>query len=380
MYVITNREITNHRSLKAFGKKPNSMGPNELRLMEVTKKDRGGWAVKGVINKLKADEVKSLKEKYNLDIDAKGAWYGSLQVACELFERARTEQKSILFFVHGFNNDVEDVLVAAHEIERLHNVIVVPFTWPANGGGAISGTLSYKSDKSDARASAGALNNALGKIQHLHGLLTAARKTTLQEKADKKYPNKPIEASSCFSRLMERDCAVTLNLLCHSMGNYVLKHTLKSSESTASNLIFDNINLVAADTNSAHHAEWVGKLDSRKRIHIVINENDSALKASRIKPGDEQLARLGHYTRQLNSQNAHYIDVTDADHVGSEHTYFKGDAAENNETLKTLFTDIFNGRSVEQRLVYKPDNNSYKLSSPDRGNPAYDDNVIRRRR
>jgi hypothetical protein len=92
----------------------------------------------------------------------------------------------------------------------------------------------------------------------------------------------------------------------------------------------------------------------------VINENDSALRASRVKPGDEQLARLGHYTRQLDSPNAHYIDVT-GDYVGDEHTYFKGDAVLKNEELKQLFTDMFNGRPVEQNLTYHDDNKSYKF-------------------
>lgn len=360
MYLITNRAIAKKTDLSAFGKVPNPAGPNELRLMRVSR-TRKSWKVSPVADQLSKEKVKALNQKYNLGLDVSIPWFGSLQVACELFQQARDENKSILLFVHGFNNDVEDVLEAAHEIEQLHNVIVVPFTWPANGGGAISGTLSYKSDKSDARVSAGALNRAIGKIQQFHLLLTAARKRQLQQRADKKCPDNPVAAHSHFVRLMEKDCSVTLNLLCHSMGNYVFKHTLSTSENVSSKLVFDNINLVAADTNSAGHARWVGKLDVRKRVYIVINENDSALKASRMKPGDEQLARLGHYTRQLNSPNAHYIDVTDADHVDSEHTYFKGDAVANNESLKKMFSGMFNGQAVEHKLTYHADNNSYKF-------------------
>ena len=74
------------------------------------------------------------------------------------------------------------------------------------------------------------------------------------------------------------------------------------------------------------------------------------------------MARLGHYTRQLNSPNAHYIDVTDAEHVDSEHTYFKGDAIEN-KSLKFMFNEMFNGRPVEHKLSYQAENNSYKLKS-----------------
>ena len=146
------------------------------------------------------------------------------------------------------------------------------------------------------------------------------------------------------------------------MGNYVFKNTLKTGDNATSGLVFDNICLVAADVNNANHAQWVGQLDARKRIYVVINENDYALRVARIKPGDEQLARLGHYTRKLNSPNVHYIDVSEAKLVGTEHSYFHGDAI-GNDSLKFLFKEIFNGRAVEHRLKYWPDNNSYKLDS-----------------
>jgi esterase/lipase superfamily enzyme len=362
MYLITNRALNpEKKDLDVFAKTPNPAGPNELRLMRVTKRNKR-WEAKVIIDKLTPTSVKALKKKYNLDLDISKPWHGSLKVACELFDQARKQKKSILFFIHGYNNDVEDVIETADEIEKLYQVIVVPFTWPANGGGAISGTASYLSDKGDARVSSGAFNRTVGKIQQLHLLLTAARKNQLLERAMKKHPDNRQAAQSHFVQLTEKDCPVTLNLLCHSMGNYVFKNTLKTADNATSRLVFDNICLVAADVNNASHAQWVGKLDARKRIYVVINENDYALRVARIKPGDEQLARLGHYTRQLNSPNVHYIDVTEARLVGTEHSYFKGDSV-GNESLKYIFSEMFNGRAVENHLIYWPDNNSYKLDS-----------------
>ena len=361
MYLITNREIKKGNNLNAFGDRPNSLGPNELRLL-IVNREGSDWKVEPVINKLPLKTVKALKSKYSLDIDTKVTSHGSLKVACELFEQARSEKKSILFFVHGYNNDVEDVLKAAHEIESLYeNVIVVPFTWPANGGGPVSGTVAYLSDKSDARASAGALNRAVAKIHEFHLMLTRAQQTKLKEAANAKHPNNPSAADELYTTMIEKECPVKISLLCHSMGNYVFKHTLSTSENATSKLVFDNICLVAADANNENHDRWVGKLDVRKRIYIVINEDDSALKASRIKPGKEQKARLGHYTKQLNCPNTHYIDVTDAEHVGSEHTYFKGDSVRRNAKLKELFNDMFMGISVEHKLDYHSENNTYKL-------------------
>ena len=361
MYLITNRKLTNRKSLKAFGDTPNPEGPNELRLVNVEKSGKS-WKVAEVDKEpLSLAAVKELKTKYLLDIDPKIDWYGSLKVACELFERAHTEKKSILFFVHGYNNDVSDVLKAAHEIEALYNVIVVPFTWPANGGGALSGTAAYLSDKSDARVSAGALNRAVAKIQQYHLMLTRGMFLKHRNAASKKHPDNPSAADSLFTKLVEMDCPVKISLLCHSMGNYVFKYTLSTSENATSQLVFDNICLVAADTNNENHIKWVGQLDVRKRVYIVINENDSALRASRIKPGKEQKARLGHYLKMLNCPNATYIDVTDVEPIGSEHTYFKGDAVRKNEKLKAIFKGMFNGESVEHELKYQSDSNTYRF-------------------
>ena len=366
MYIITNRALETDRrgklrqGLDVFGKNPNPAGPNELRLMKVDRQGNRSWKASEVKDRLTRARVRSLKAKFNLPIDETQPWHGSLQVACELFDEARRSNRSLLFFVHGYNNDVEDVVNAAVQIESLYNVIVVPFTWPANGGGKISGTASYLSDKADARVSAGALNRAVGKIQQLHHMLTAARKEQLFARAQRRHPDNGQDAQAHFVKLVEKDCPVSLSLLCHSMGNYVFKNTLKSGHNATSQLVFDNICLVAADTNNRNHRDWIGQLDVRRRINVVINENDGALKVSRIKPGDEQLARLGHYTRELDSPNAHYIDVTDAEHVDSGHTYFKGDAVKN-ESLKFLFNEMFNGRPVEQHLDFHADNNSYKL-------------------
>ena len=134
-----------------------------------------------------------------------------MRIACELNVLARKKNKHLLLYVHGYNNDMPDVIGTCMALEKLYNVIVVPFFWPANGGGA-SGAAAYVSDKRDARASADALR-------------------------------------------------------------------------------------------------------PRNRLYVVINEDDFALKWSRRKPGDEQLARLGHYLKNLVARSAYYINVTNASWV-----------------------------------------------------------------
>jgi len=361
MYLITNRKLfTRKNGLDVFGETPNVKGPKEVRLVKV-EKTNGQWITTPVDDELSKKEVKRLKAQYQLDIDINQKWHGSLEAACEIFTRAKNEKKSILFFVHGYNNDVEDVINAALEIEKLYNVIVVPFTWPANGGGAVSGTAAYLSDKSDARVSSSALDRVIEKIHRFHQLFSNSAQASNWDKAQKKHKNNPEAAASLFTRLTESECQVKISLLCHSMGNYVFKHVFSTSERFSSHLVFDNICLVAADTNNHDHARWVEQLDVRKRVYVVINEDDSALKVSRIKPGREQKARLGHYLKNLSAENASYIDLTSSEGLGSEHTYFKGDAVKANADIKKFFKDIFNGRAADGYLSYRPDINAYRL-------------------
>jgi len=357
MYVITNRSVDeNAPGLEKFGARVNEKGPHELRAFEVTRHGRG-WKVELLDDELPPSEAKQLIERHRLALDPQETHYASLKVACSVAGRARRTKSHVLFFVHGYNNDMADVLARAHDLEQRYGVIVVPFSWPANGGG-VSGTVSYKSDKRDARASAGALERTL-QIIHKHlRLLTDARRTELLEKANGKHPNNPTARDELYGKLLDKDCPLTVNALFHSMGNYVLKQSLKSSLSHANQLTFDNIVLVAADTNNLDHSLWVDRLAFRKRCFIAINENDYALGVSRAKSGSDQLARLGHYLRNLDASSAHYVNFTDAAWVRKSHGYF-GDPSKKNGDVFTFFKRAFTGESAEDGLRFHAEGNWY---------------------
>ena len=84
---------------------------------------------------------------------------------------------------------------------------------------------------------------------------------------------------------------------------------------------------------------------------------------SRVKPGEEQLARLGHYLMNLNAGNAHYLDVTRASDVGNLHGYFVGDPVKTNKDLRAMFGNLFEGGTAETNLTYRPDINAYVLAN-----------------
>jgi len=365
MYVVTNREVNPRRTgLGVFGETPNSQGPNELRLVEVTPQHDGSYETQIIDGKpLTRTEVRDLERRYRLDLDQGQKWYSSLRIACELMRRASEEKRHLVVFVHGYNNDMGDVMATAQAIEALYNVIVVPFSWPANGGGPISGTAAYLDDKRDARVSMDALNRFLGKVRLYQRKLTAARRDELMAQAREEVggAGNRLAIQERFAHLQSADCQVTLNLLCHSMGAYVLKYALRPRDAEAAELIFDNVSLLGADTNAEAHEDWVERIQVRNRLYIVINENDSALAWSRRKPGDEQRARLGHYLRHLVARNTHYIDVTGADGIGDAHGYYTGGPVTRNAALHGFLAQAFEGGRGEEGLDYAPDMNAYRL-------------------
>jgi esterase/lipase superfamily enzyme len=376
MYFITNRAFNKTESyFEKFLKHANPKGPNELHAFSVT-----GTPSKPVIEQvndvLKASDANNFIKKYSLDLplatdekqkllnkkndESSIQYYASLKVACDIFGQARKEKKSVLFYVHGYNNDVKDVYQTALEIEKLYGVIVVVFTWPANGGGVVSGTLSYLADKRDARASKDALDRTIGLIADYHALLTNGARQKIQRDVEKRYCNNPTKQRELFAKKIESYCKVSVSMMCHSMGNYVLKHALNSELAYARNLVFDNIALVAADANNELHNVWVETLQVRHSLYIVINENDYALSWSRRKPGEQQKARLGHYLKNLNAKNAVYVDMSRERAVSKSHSYFDGETSNKNAGVKRFFKSIFSGESVSHKLDFIAHNNTYR--------------------
>ena len=359
MYLVTNRGIKQDSGavLDVFGDHPNIKGPNELRIAQITRK-KNKWHAEVLEDELTKQEAKELIDEFDLPLDPDKQHYIDLSMACRLAQRAREEKRSILFFVHGYNNDVEDVLNRAHQLEKRYGVIVVPFTWPADGGG-LKGVANYKSDKNDAKASVVALDRMLGFIHRNLVLLTSNNLAGFWQEASKKHPRDLEKRDSLYAKLVDKNCPFTINLMLHSMGNYVLKQMLKSSISVGSGLTFDNILMVAADTNNLDHQAWVDRLHFRRRLYITINEDDNALAASRMKSGQDQLSRLGHTLSGLMSTKAKYINFTNAPYVGNSHAYFEGNAVTQNKQIHGFFKLALNGKSAEEKLVFRPDINCY---------------------
>jgi len=368
MFIITNRNLEEGETgLAQLGDRPNPKGPNELRIAEAEKKG-GQWKLRILDDELDdaaLDEIGVVRE-----FDASGnpiRVYASRYAAWKILKRVNPKRagvkgrkgKNLLFFVHGYNNNLKDVLDRARGFEEHFGVEVVAFSWPANGGG-VRGVVSYLSDKRDARASVGALDRTLKKMYDLLLEFNDAYMKKVIRAAAAKFGGDLESRDTAITREAERGCPFKITMVLHSMGNYLYKQMLKSTASEGNRLLFDNVILAAADTNNEGHAEWVDRIRCRNRVYITINERDHALRASRLKAGEEQRARLGHYPYTLYSTQSVYVDFTNAAYVGDSHAYFENGPLRN-ERVKRFFDKAINGECAERDLRYKAATHMYRF-------------------
>ena len=255
MFIVTNRNIENETGsdFGVVGDDCNRKGPAELRMLEANKK-RGKWDVRVLPDVVPENMLNDAGIARPADGDppvyaSKYAFYKI--IAAALADRAHP--KHIVFFVHGFNNSLEDVISRCDGIASNYGVEVIAFSWPANGGG-IRGVASYLDDKRDAQASVVAFDRALEKARALLQDLRASAIKAIVEESKEKFPDKGERFLDLITREAEKNCPIRATLMLHSMGNYLLERTLKSSALRGSKPLFDNIVMCAADVNNPAHA------------------------------------------------------------------------------------------------------------------------------
>jgi len=366
MYVVTNRNIVDGaEGFGQLGPLVNPAGPAELRLAEVNRK-RGGWEVTILPDRITA----AMKQEAGIteagDVFASAYVFRRLMTAANPRlgnPRSKAKGKDILLYVHGFNNSFKDVVERCFAIsDNFPGLEVVAFTWPANGGG-VKGVADYLDDKRDAQASVVAFDRVLAKI---HDYLQLARQSMLEDlkrEAQERFPDSSEQQQQFVARAADKHCPFKVSMLLHSMGNYLFERTLKSEALRGDRLVFDNIVMAAADVNNPRHIEWVDRIQVRNRLYVTINEDDGALQASRMKGGDEQLARLGHYPYDLTARHVVYVDFTNVPSVAASHAYFEGDALRN-PNVKRFFERALHGLRVEDDdlLAYDASCNLHRLA------------------
>ena len=156
----------------------------------------------------------------------------------------------------------------------------------------------------------------------------------------------------------DNSCVINFNMVVHSLGNYLFKNFVESDVFSGETGIFNNVILHQADCDNKNHAQWVERLSDAGRVFVTINKRDRVLSVSdKVNPD-----RLGNTVKNLNADNATYIDFTGAESVGTAHRLWKISKKKNPKTRK-IFKQLFTGERPEQgsALTYYPTDNVYRL-------------------
>ncbi len=312
MLVVTNRRLENETTTdeSMFGENPNINGPAEVRL---------AWAEKQ-------------GKKWRLSLISEPADITSGNLPSKNVFRAFKDllidnNLNCVFYVHGYNKDFEESIAQGWALQKRYGVGIVVFSWASNPGGIPP--IEYPKARAIAGASSPAIDMTLEKLGRY-----------MCEEADV-------------------DCGISLNLLTHSLGNYLFQKFVEKPLFAGETRIFDNLILHQADVDNEGHEIWVNKLRYARRVYVTINEKDKILDISDVVNPD----RLGNTASDLISDRAIYFDFTDADEVNKSHQLF-GETADKNSVIKDYFAKVFNGKPGENisGIRFNPTKNAYDVS------------------
>lgn len=254
--------------------------------------------------------------------------------------------RDILVLIHGYNVSWAEAVGTAASLEAMLNrsdaadpapsqpVRVVLFTWPSNGQALPF--VSYKSDRSDAAGSAGAVGRALLKMRDfLHELGREHRMAGAEMRAERsRLRARGLRESEIDRALAQFEatelCGRKLHLLAHSMGNYVLQNALGRvwDHSPGSSLprLFDHVFLCAADVddNVLEPGQPMERLHQiTNRVWVYHNANDMALRISDYTKGNpDRLGQRGAARPQQLHQKVSQVDCSALVAGLTQHSYY----------------------------------------------------------
>jgi len=261
-------------------------------------------------------KIQAYRERINpeyADIHQPNKQLGSTTMFNEL-KGCMRKHTDVLVYIHGYNVSWASAVGSALSFQEMLNqsrdrdpsqgVLVVLFTWPSDG--MALPFVSYKSDRTDARGSGYAIGRGFLKL--------ADYLVMLRDR----------------SRGGERLCDQDIHLLCHSMGNYVLRNALERmalfTPRSVLPRIFEHVFLCAADVddNVLEPDQEMGSLHELARsISVYHNRGDTALHVSDYTKGNpDRLGTSGAARPALLHNKVHQIDCSPIVHGFVEHNYY----------------------------------------------------------
>jgi len=270
---------------------------------------------------------------------------GSAAMFADL-QRDMQQGRDLLVLIHGFNVTWEEAVATAAAFEAVVNrvhpqldagmkvqpVRVLLFTWPSDG--AALPWASYKSDRADARGTAGALGRALLKLRdQLHQLGRELRQSSVQvRQLREQLAGRPAaEIERAVAQLEATQiCGQKLHLLAHSMGNFVLQHALARvydfSPGNQLPRLFDHVFLCAPDVDDdafEGEAPLARVHQVSQAVAIYHNPHDTALKISDFTKGNpDRLGQRGAARPQQLHQKVYQVDCAPLVTGLTQHSYY----------------------------------------------------------
>jgi esterase/lipase superfamily enzyme len=307
VYFVTNRDPKPADAPEDFGSVFNPAGIDDLRF---------GRAVltTGASGKTKMTLDTAAEQLNPLD-QSKSPVLGSRAVFKELQQAMRTSGKDSLIFLHGYDVSFRDAVETAASLLDRHSARIgqiAIFSWPSNG--RLVPWFSYKSDRTDARASGPALGRAMLKAaDFIRDTLRAHKEAKKEGAAD----------------AVEPPCGGNIHLLAHSMGNYVLRHALQEIARLTGGSprrVFGHVFMMAADEDDdcfEHDHKMKLLSNVAQSIHVYFNRGDRALDLSDVtKMNPNRLGSDGPHHPLDVPGNVNNIDVSDVVHGIAEHDYY----------------------------------------------------------
>ena len=268
VYFGTNRKPNRKSNPDGFGHEFSDDGLANLRfgMAEVTGEALDHYELYLAPEKLRTDRERKVK-------GAAGSVLGSLNVFQRVRAKMTEKQRDTVIFIHGYNVSFGEALTSAAHLkinfsknEDGPGTNVALFSWPSDG--SMMPFIAYANDRQDAAASGPAFARGLLKL------------------ADFLRGSTPKEA-----------CDHRIHLVAHSMGNYVLRHTVQeilAHHPGRPPRIFDQVFLMAADEDddTFEHDYKLKQLPRlAKRVNVYFNNGDRAMAISDKTKGNPD--RLG---------------------------------------------------------------------------------------
>lgn len=242
-----------------------------------------------------------------------------------------------LVFIHGDSKTLQTAIDRAKEIQKLHKVNVLIYSWPSKDP-EVSPFKNFRISYANVEATSPYFKDFLVMIDDL-----------------KKEENNPFRGEN-------------ISLFLHSLGNYYLERMVADNlHKGLDENLFDNLIINAAAVEEKGHKEWVEQLNFSQRIYINSNDDDFSLTGLRvISPLGRQ---LGEGPRSDYAENAVYVNFTEAvgfpGSMGPSHSYYFASITEKSMNIKEYYTGIFHGYEAQlhndQLFAYMSKQNSFSI-------------------